>query len=123
MAGQTAAERQKKTRDRKMAAKRERTLRLMVVIDMIHATSVRCSWKITPDNIIFDWTGEQDDYDNLDAYCQEHGFSFADIMQDYQLRELAIILDKNGLKLAGPPKWIPSSEEKAEFLASLSESK
>ena len=123
MAGQTAAERQKKTRDRRMAAKRERNLRLMVVVDMIHATSIRCRWEITPDNIIFHWTGDQDDYDNLDAYCQEHGFSFADIMQGYQLLELAKILDKNGLKLAGPPKWIPTAEEKAEYLAALNERK
>ena len=123
MARKNGAANQKNYRDRQMAEKRERALRLFVVIDMIHATSVRCHWEITPDNIIFDWTGEQDDYDNLEAYCQENGFSFAEIMHGYQLQELAMILDKNGLKLAGPPKWTPTTEEKEDYLAALNERK
>ena len=119
----TNNEKQQAWRDRQLAAKRERTLRLMIVTDMIHATNVRCSPKVTPDEIIFHWTGDQFHYDDLDAYCQEHGFSFAVIMREYEQQELALILDKHGLKLAGHPKWVPTTEEKAEFLASLNERK
>ena len=116
----SGATNQKNYRARQMAAKREKTLRLMVLTDMIHDSTIRCNWDVTQDNIVFHWTGDQSDYDALDAFCQEHGFSFAVIMQDYQLRELAIILEKNNLKLAGPPKWTPTTKEKVEFLASLS---
>ena len=114
----TNNEKQKAWRDRKMAAKRERRMALMIVVDMINDTNVRCRPELTKDNITFHWTGDQFHYDNLEVYCQEHGFSFAVVMHDFQQRELARILDKNGLKLAGPPKWIPTTEEKAEFLAS-----
>ena len=123
MARKNGAVNQKNYRDRQMAEKRERTLILMIVTDMIHATTIRCAPKVTPDEISFTWTGDQSDYDNLDAFCQEHGFSFAVVMQDYQLRELALLMDKHGLKLAGPPKWTPSAEEKEAFLATLSEGK
>ena len=119
MAKKNGAVNQKNYRDRQMAIKREATLILMIVTDMMHDSSIRCSAEVTPDDIIFHWTGDQEDYDNVEAFCQEHGFSFALIMQNFQIRELALLLDKHGLKLAGPPKWTPSAEEKAKFLGTL----
>ena len=117
----TNVEKQKRFRDRETAKKRDRTLILMIVTDMIHDSTVRCSPEVTRDNVIFDWTGEPEDYANLEAFCQEHGFSFGDVMRDYEQRELALILNKHGLTLAGPPKWTPTAGEKIAFLNRVKE--
>ena len=113
----TGAVRSKAWRKREAAKRKHHALLMAMLVDRVWGTDVRCSAEIQPDNIVFHWTGPQEHYAELEAFCQEHGFSFSEVMMDVQRLMLADLLPKHGMTLAGPGTWHPTEREKADYLA------
>ena len=111
-------------RDRKKAKERDSRLFAEIIVDRLAVEDrITITVERTPDAIDFVWgpaTGAQDAYDDLQAFCTEHGRDFREVMLAIEGCLLEAMLPKLGMKLAGPGRWIPSAEEKAKYLATLS---
>ena len=111
---------QRNFRAKKKAQERERRLFAEIVLDRV-AVEERITLRIErhPDAFDFVWGGPQDAYDDLHAFTSEHGYPWPIIRQLIEGIILERLLAGTNMKLAGPPRWIPSAEEKAEYAAKL----
>ena len=63
---------------------RQRLAQIIIEDHLATADGITLKVSITPVAIDFDWGGEQADYDEVEAVCNDAGFSFAHIKYDVE---------------------------------------
>ena len=111
-------------RARQKVKERESRLFAEMVVDrMVDEGVITVRPELSTESIDFVWGPDTDEgriaYADMEAFCQEHGRTFGEVMVSIEGIILDRLLPKLGKKLAGPAKWTPTAEEKAEYREKL----